>query len=179
VTVHREADGRIGAALVDLQQSRMIRRGWLDPGKGEPTELAGYIANGQAGAQVQVAKVVPQQESPDSSLVPPLPVLYRSRPWYREWWTWSIASAAFLIGGITSHLLSGYYDDHEAVTEDDVKYYRYLSDTCQGLAIAGYALAGVALVAGLVMDLTFKPEEVYALPVVGPDFAGLSFYCRF
>jgi hypothetical protein len=179
VAVHQEKTGRIGAVLVDLRQGRMVRRGWLEPGKGEPSDLAGYIVTGRTGGNVQVADVAAQAEIPEAPLVPPLPVLYQSRPWYREWWVYSIASAAFLIAGVTSHFLSGHYYDHEAVTEDDVKYYRDLSETCQGLAIAGYALAGAALVTGLILDVTFEAEEVYALPVMGPGFAGVSFSVSF
>jgi len=179
VAVHRETTGRIGAVLVDLRQGRMVRRGGLEPGKGELSDLAGYIVSGRAGDNVQVADVMAQVEPPEAPLVPPLPVLYESRSWYRKWWTWSIASTAFLIGGVTSHLLYSHYDDHEAVTVDDEKYYKDLSDTCQGLAIAGYALAGAALVTGLILDVTFEAEEMYALPVVGADFAGVGFYCRF
>ena len=179
VAVHHEKTGRIGAVLVDLRQGRMVRRGWLEPGKGEPSDLAGYIVSGRAVKSVQVADVAVQAETPEAPLVPPLPVLYESRPWHRKWWTWSIASAAFLISGVTSQLLSGYYDDHGAVTVDDEKYYQDLSDTCQGLAIAGYALAGAALVTGLILDVTFEAEEMYALPVMGPGFAGMSFSVSF
>jgi len=172
VTVRRDSDGRVEAALVDLREGRVIRRG-----RGDPIDLAAYIVSGQAGKNVEVADVTARL--PESPLVPPLPVIYESRPWYRKWWTFSIASAAFLIGGVTAHLLSGHYADHEALTQDDIKYYSNLSDTCQGLAIAGYVLAGAALVTGLVLDLTFKPREIYALPVMGDGYMGIGFYCRF
>jgi len=172
VAVRRDSDGRADATLVDLLEGRVIRRG-----RGDPIDLAAYIVGGQAGTKVEVADVT--AKLPEAPLVPPLPVIYESRPWYRKWWTYSIASAAFLIGGVTSHLLSGYYADHEALTQDDKRYYRDLSDTCQGLAIAGYVLAGAVLVTGLVLDLTFEPQEVYALPAVSDDFVGIGFYCRF
>ena len=172
VTVRREADGRVDATLVDLREGRVIRRG-----RGDPIDLAAYIIGGQAGENVKVADV--SAKLPEAPLVPPLPVIYQSRPWYRKWWTYSIASAAFLVGGVTSHLLSEHYEGHQALTDADVKYYRELSDTCLGLAIAGYALAGAALVAGLVMDITFEPEEVYVSPAMSSSFAGVYFSLRF
>jgi hypothetical protein len=172
VAVHREPDGQIDAMLVDLREGRVIRRG-----RGDPIDLAAFIVSGKAGENVSVADV--SAKIPEVPLVPPLPVIYESRPWYRKWWTYSISSAAFLITGVTTHLLSGYYDDHEALTQDDKRYYRDLADTCQGLAIAGYALAGAALITGLVMDLTFTPEEVYLGPLVDSGAVGAGLFFRF
>jgi hypothetical protein len=174
VAVRRDAEGYVDATLVDLREGRAIRRG-----RGEPIDLARYIITGLSGENVKAVDV--SAKLPEAPLVPPLPVLYESRPWYREWWTWSIASAVFLVGGVTSHLLSGHYDDkyNEATTVGDQNHFRDLSDTCQGLAIAGYALAGAALVAGLVMDLTFTPEEVYVVPVVDSGGAGVGLHIRF
>jgi hypothetical protein len=179
VAVLREADGSIHAALLDLPNGSTVRRGSMEQDWGDPIDLARFIVTGQAGDNVKVADV--SVKMPETPLVPPLPVLYESRPWYRKWWTYSIASAAVLIGGVTSHLLSGHYDDrsNEVTTVGDQNYFRDLSDTCQGLAIAGYALAGAALITGLVMDLTFEPEEVYISPVMSSGFAGVTFSLRF
>lgn len=176
IAVQLEDEGkRFHAALVDLERGRKIRAGWLELAQRadgirarEACDLMTFLVTGQAADGLRVAAVPePGAEAgagpgPDGPLVPSLPVRHAPRPWFRKWWPYTLAAAALLAGGVASHLVAMDYRDQadEALTMNDIRFNQDRADLWTGLAVTGYALAGAAVVTGIVLDATYEPTEI-------------------
>ncbi len=187
-------------SLVDLERRRVIREGWLNPSGPEPKhqavdaiDLADFLAGGSTRRVVQ--KVPPTeppgaerketQEATKASKSPtadePAPAVHVSataeRPLGRTWWPYAVGGAVALGGGVAASVASDQYGTSSGyVGKDDA------ADTWLGVAIAGYVLAGALTLTGLILHLTYEPDEPprqALVPSFGPDGVSLQWVGRF
>ncbi len=181
---HRAGQARLVAALVDLERGRKLREGWIEPRGAEPDQrrqdardLAGFVLTGRAPPRLTVQAVPSQPPAavpPIGSRVPDLPVHFAPRPWYRTWWPYAVAGGVFLAGGLAGQLASDHYhrQSRELTTAAARDRAEELEQTCFGLALSGYVLAGAAVASGLLLHFTYEPEEVFPGVEVVPTAYG-------
>jgi len=194
--IHQPGQSRLVAALVDLERGRKLREGWLEPSGDDPaqrrqdaSDLARFLLTGQAPDRLQVRPLSVDEPGepvpPIGSRVPDLPVHYAPRPWLRTWWPYAVAGGLLLGGGLGCHLASDHYARQvDGLTTDKArKRAKDLSGSWFAAAMTGYALAGAAVVTGLVLHLTYEPVEVFpgidVAPTVSAGGGGLTLSVRF
>jgi hypothetical protein len=192
VVVRRiEDQGRpyLTASLVDLERGRRLREASLELAgtqddilKQAAADLSDFLITGEAAPSLKVREITQASQldpSQATQQIPELPIHYAPRPWYRSWWPYAAASGAALSLGIGSHLASDHYqrEADNAATVAGKKSARDKADTWMGVAIAGYAVAGAAAVTALVIELTYKPVEIFpaVAPVVYEGHKGFGF----
>jgi hypothetical protein len=181
VAVRRTSeDGRpyLAAALVDLERGHRIREGSVELASSEPAQLQQYAAElsafmitGKAVPRIRIQRDQPQPApEPVGQRMPELPVTFKPRPWYRHWWPYAAAAGTALALGTGSQLAADYYrrqaDQATSVSRRDSA--RHKADGWQAAAITGFSLAGAAAITGLVLYLTYEPEEVFGKAALVP-----------
>ncbi len=97
------------------------------------------------------------------------------KPWYRRWYWWAAAGAAFVGGGVGATIASeSIRSDANADSYNPSKHEKLTkANTLLGVAIGLYAVGAGAIITGIILDLTYKsPATPLALRGFSPLFGG-------
>jgi hypothetical protein len=174
------------ASLVDLGDGRLVRKVRLEEGGDIVGELARFIATGEVSDKALVAEtksepsgddVEPKESVLDPSVELKIASTRTARPWYRKWWPYAVGGAVLLGGGVAANLVANdYYSDTGGLSSK-----QDAADTWMGVAIGGYVLAGVSIIMGIVLDVTWDDEgsSHRLVPVAGQGEVGMMWVYRF
>jgi len=179
---HYQEDKRpyLSAALVDLERGLRIREASLelpDDSNGKLGQnakaLSDFLITGKTIPALQVKQLsTAAKPDPLGTRVPDLPAQYAPRPWTRKWWPYLTAAGILAGGGLGAHLASDHYqrkaDQSGGVVQQ--KENQDSADSWLAVAISGYALAGAALITGLILRATYDPVEVFEGSSLIPAF---------
>jgi hypothetical protein len=97
------------------------------------------------------------------------------KPWYRKWYWWAAAGAAFIGGGVGATVGSESIRskaNREPFISDKNEMLKN-ANTVLGVGIGLYAIGAGAIITGIILDLTYKPPATpVALRGFSPLFGG-------
>jgi hypothetical protein len=158
-----EGRDQVFGILVDMTRYRREREGWLDPASPERLEqdladLLRFLATGKAQGRLKVstagAEFSASGPAPSAKRLMVEKAAEPTRPWYRRWWTWAAGGAALALAGAGCHLGAVYWDQQaeKHTTIVAIEHDREIARTLRGIAIGGYAVGGLVLITGFILD---------------------------
>ncbi len=196
ITVMQTVDTEGGATrvgVVDLSTGSVIREAEVETTSAaapltsdDIQNLAFFAVTGKMRGNVGVARVKKEQPKPVavSPVSPPqkpraeLTIAQQqkqAKPWYRRWYWWTAAGAAFIGGGVGATVGSESLRskaNREPFISDKNEMLKN-ANTVLGVGIGLYAIGAGAIITGIILDLTYKPAATpVALRGFSPLFGG-------
>ena len=174
------------ASLFDLGSGRLERKIRVEESGNTTGDVARFIATGEVPEKGVVedkiteptvgeveAKKSAAKTSEDLKVVSKM----TEQPWYRKWWPYTVVGAVLLGSGVAANLVANdYYGDASGLASK-----RDAADAWMGVAIGGYVLAGVSIILGIVLDVTWDDYDSSPklVPVVGQGEVGITWTFSF